>query len=157
MTELWRPVDGYDGLYEVSDAGRVRSLPRAGTRGGVLHGDVHPGGYPSVKLSKDGHKTHLTVHTLVISAFRGSRPPGQECRHVNGNPADNRLDNLLWGTSAENSQDMVKHGRSNSRITHCPQGHGYTEENTHVWRGRRYCKACNRAHIRMRVKQRVPL
>jgi NUMOD4 motif/HNH endonuclease len=153
MDEQWVPVRGYEGLYEVSDAGRVRSLPRAGTRGGVLRHDVGNNGYPSVRLSRHGRKTHLAVHTLVITAFRGSRPDGQECRHRNGDPMDNRLENLVWGTSSQNSQDTVEHGRTNSRITHCPQGHKYDGENTYVWGGRRYCRACNRNYTRDHMRR----
>lgn len=148
MEEQWAAVVDYEGLYEVSDAGRVRSIARPGTRGGILRGEVHPDGYPSVKLSKGGRKKHLTVHVLVATAFRGPRPDGQECRHLNGDPSDNRLENLAWGTSAENSQDMIGHGRTNARITHCPQGHEYTEQNTHVYQGRRYCRSCNRVNSR---------
>lgn len=153
MTEQWLPVVGYEGLYEVSDAGRIRSIPRPGTRGGILRGDVHPSGYPSVKLSRDGRKTHFVVHVLVVTAFRGPRPGLQECRHLNGDPADNRLQNLAWGTSAENKQDMIAHGRTNSRTSRCPQGHEYTEENTYVWGGRRYCRACNRVYTRDRQRR----
>lgn len=152
MDEVWLAVGGYEGLYEVSDAGRVRSLPRGGTRGGVLRGDLHRAGYPCVRLSKEGHKTHLTVHSLVAKAFLGQRPDGMECRHINGDPSDNRAENLAWGTSSENSHDMVLHGRTNKRITHCPSGHEYTSENIQWYQGRRYCRACNR--VRTRERQR---
>lgn len=153
MGEQWVPVVGFEGLYEVSDAGNVRSLPRPGTRGCVLRGEVDRRGYRTVKLSKDGRKKHVAVHVLVITAFCGPRPGDSECRHLNGDRLDNRLVNLAWGTSAENSQDMVDHGRTNSRITHCPQGHEYTPENTYVWGGRRYCRSCNRVYTRRRMRR----
>lgn len=153
MSEKWRAVVGYEGLYEVSNAGQVRSLPRPGTRGGIMGTDEHPAGYLCVKLSKDGRKKHYTVHTLLIIAFRGPRPAGKECRHRNGDPTDNRLVNLIWGTSAENSQDMIEHGRTNSRIEKCPQGHAYTRENTYLYDGRRYCRACNRVYTRRRQRR----
>lgn len=152
---MWVPVVGYEGLYEVSDRGRVRSIPRPSTKGGILRQGVNKrDGYPSVKLSREGRKTHLAVHVLVITAFRGVRSEGAECRHLNGDRTDNRLENLQWGTSAENSRDMVEHGRSNSRITHCPQNHEYTDANTYEWGGRRYCRACNRTYS-LRTKRRT--
>ena len=52
------------------------------------------------------------VHRLVLEAFVGPCPEGQECRHLNGDPGDNRLENLVWGSPLENSLDMVKHGTS---------------------------------------------
>lgn len=152
--EEWRPVHGYEGLYLVSDAGRVQSVPRSGTRGGIIKADIGPQGYPSVRLSREGRKKHLNVHGLVARSFLGPRPEAGECRHINGDPADNRLENLAWGTSAENSQDMIGHGRTNSRRTHCPQGHEYNEENTHWYGGRRYCKPCNRVQAREGHKRR---
>jgi len=148
VKEQWVDVIDYKGLYQVSDAGRVRSLPRPGTSGGVLKPDFNPAGYPCVRLSREGRKRHLTVHTLVITAFRGPRPSRLECRHMNGDPADVRLANLRYGSSAENSADMIAHGRTNSRITHCPSGHEYTAENTYRWGGSRYCRACNRPRSR---------
>lgn len=152
--ERWVPVRGYEGLYEVSDLGRVRSLPRPGTRGVVLRPDVGGPGYPAVRLFRQGKKTHLNVHSLVAVAFLGPRPAGGECRHLNGDQTDNRLVNLQWGTSAENSQDMMRHGRTNARIEECPQGHAYDLENTYTWQGRRYCRTCNRNYTR-RYQRRV--
>lgn len=152
MAERWVPVVGYEGLYEVSDEGRVRSLARNGTRGCILKHDIHVAGYPGVRLSRDNRKKHFTVHSLVARAFLGPRLPGMECRHLNGIPGDCRLENLMWGTSAQNSQDMILHGRTNSRITHCPQGHEYSESNTYKFDGRRYCKACNRVYTRNRQR-----
>lgn len=146
------PVHGYEGFYDVSDAGRVRSLPRPGTRGGILRGDLHTAGYPCVRLSRHGLKKHLTVHALVAAAFLGPRPTDMECRHLNGDPTDNRVANLAWGTSSENGHDVTAHGRSNRRITHCPSGHEYTPENIQWYQGRRYCRPCNR--IRTRDRQR---
>lgn len=54
----------------------------------------------------------FTVHRLVLETFVGLRPKGCEARHLNGDPADNRLRNLCWGTRAENYVDRVKHGRA---------------------------------------------
>lgn len=144
----WLPIPGYEGRYEVSDQGEVRSLPRYRSRGGILrpHPSL-PGGYPSVNLRKDGAGKTMRVHALVMLAFVGPRPEGQVTRHLNGNPLDNRLENLTYGTPTENNLDTVRHGgNANARKTHCPQGHPYTPENT-AWYGTyRYCRTCSAHH-----------
>ena len=147
VTAQWASVVGYEGLYEVSTEGRIRSARRAGAVGGLIKPDPS-GAYPSVRLFRDGRRRHLSLHVIVITAFVGPRPDGMECRHLDGHPTNPHLDNLAWGTSGENSQDMILHGHTNSRITSCPSGHEYTPENTYIWGGRRYCKACNRIHTR---------
>jgi hypothetical protein len=75
-----------------------------------------------------------------------------ECRHRNGNPTDNRPENLAWGTPTQNALDKILHGTHHlAARTHCPQGHPYDEENT-LYRGgrrnRRLCRECNRAAYR---------
>lgn len=123
MNEEWRPVVGYEGIYEVSNMGNVRSVDRTVSRkvgkgadpdrlififakGVLLTPGISGNGYPTVSLCG---KTH-TVHSIVITTFRGPPPKGEECRHRNGNRTDPRLDNLEWGTRKENISDMVKHG-----------------------------------------------
>lgn len=147
--ERWLAIVGYEGLYEASDAGRIRGLPRPGSRGGVLSTDrAAKGGYPCVRLYRNGRSRHLTVHSLVATTFHGPRPPGTECRHLNGDELDCHAANLRWGTSAENSADMVAHGRGSVAIENCPDGHPYDEQNTYRWGGKRYCRACNRPRTR---------
>jgi hypothetical protein len=67
-------------------------------------------GYPMVQLSRCGEAVARNVHTLVLTAFVGPRPDGMECRHLNGVRADARLENLAWGTKAENMADKSDHG-----------------------------------------------
>lgn len=59
------------------------------------------------------------VHTLVLLAFSGPRPEGQQCRHLNGDPGDNRPSNLCWGTCAENAADRIRHGTVPRGAKHC--------------------------------------
>lgn len=123
VPEYWKPAPGYEGVYEVSDLGRVRSLDRivmrrvgrgknpdrlvpVPMRGKLLRPGRASNGYPTVSLQG---KTH-TVHSLVLSAFKGPPPEGYECRHLNGNRADPRLQNLEWGTRAQNVADALAHG-----------------------------------------------
>jgi hypothetical protein len=114
MDERWLPVLGFEGRYEVSDRGRVRSLDRvvvAGNQRRRWKGRILVGGwshgYPQVIL---GAGTWRTVHRLVVEAFIGPIPDGMQVRHLDGNPANNHLSNLAIGTQAENTQDRVAHG-----------------------------------------------
>jgi hypothetical protein len=125
--ERWLPVVGYEGYYEVSDHGRVRSSRRRrGSACRVLKPQrlMNSCGYVSVHLSmRNVQKMHY-VHALVAAAFIGPRPTGLEIRHLNGDAADNRLKNLAYGTHIENARDMIRHGNSgvgvenkNARLT----------------------------------------
>lgn len=111
--ERWRQIAGFIG-YEVSDLGRVRSLPRLGSdgrrwKGKILKATVGKHGYPVVGLSF-GEVVDKYVHRLVLEAFRGSCPPDKEGCHNNGQRQDCRLDNLRWDTRKANAQDAITHG-----------------------------------------------
>lgn len=67
-------------------------------------------GYLHVHLSRGRSDRAALVHHLVLEAFVGKRPPGMECRHLDGNPQNNRLENLKWGTAKENCRDSISHG-----------------------------------------------
>jgi len=114
MTEIWLPIRGYEGLYEVSDLGRVKSLARIAGKNIIedrlLRGRVTEYGYVRVTLSRDSRTKSFAVHRLVLEAFVGPCPEGMEGCHGNGTPADNRKDNLRWDTPESNWQDKVKHG-----------------------------------------------
>lgn len=157
--EKWLPVPGYPG-YEVSDQGRVRSLDREGlSRWGtprILKGrilaQVMAGGtggqYHACTLYRDGRGAQVTVHVLVLETFVGPRPEGMHGCHRDDDQAHNFLENLYWGTPRQNARDMVNNGLCpKSRITHCPQGHEYTEDNTYIVpsTGHRMCRACIKA------------
>ena len=143
--EAWLPVPGFEGWYEVSSAGRVRSLHTSALR--VLSQTQDRSGHMRVTLYRDG-KAHpgKLVHQMVAGAFLGPRPDGFVCRHLNGNPTDNRPENLAWGTYSQNELDSVQHGTHGmASRTHCKNGHEFTSDNTR-WTpdGWRRCRACAR-------------
>ena len=154
MTEHWRPIIGYEGLYEVSDHGRVKSLERRSHLYGGRY-RTYPemirtpvdifGGYKAVKLTRDRRRIQRTVHTLVLTAFVGPRPDGLVACHNDSNPTNNRLENLRWDTQSSNILDCVSVGNHPlAARNHCKNGHEFTPENT-TYRGRaRRCRQCER-------------
>lgn len=117
MGERWKSIPGYEGIYEVSDLGRVRRLtfdnhhvrnrpiePR------ILRSWLTKHGYARVALSKNGKSTSPHVHRLVLIAFVGPPPEGYEAAHLNGDRADSRLCNLAWKTRKDNHADKILHG-----------------------------------------------
>jgi hypothetical protein len=166
--EHWLPVLGYEGLYEVSDLGRIRSVnrivqTRLGKRlykGKILKITSGSAGHLKVILSQRGIQRNFTVHKLVLEAFVGPRPEGMECCHNNGSPTDNRLINLRWDTRSNNAYDAVRHGvHGKAKNTHCPSGHEFTPENTKIYNFRsghrpricRKCESINKRKYRKRV------
>lgn len=122
LPEEWRSVPGYDGLYEVSDAGRVRSLERTVLRR-VRGGAVKPypvrarilkqcsvGDYRTVALYGGPRDGTTLVHGLVAEAFLGPRPDGLMVLHGDGVGSNNFDDNLRYGDGVDNSQDAHRHG-----------------------------------------------
>jgi hypothetical protein len=120
-TEVWVAVKGYEGYYQVSNRGRVKSLVRKvpwggkwfyTVRGKLLKRATYNGPYLRVHLNKDGKETLASVHRLVLEAFAGSCPKGMEACHNDGDPQNNRLENLRWDTEKNNQSDRNKHGTS---------------------------------------------
>lgn len=147
VPEQWRPVVGYEGLYSVSDQGRVFSHRAAR----VLSAAATPKGYLDVSLWRDGKGSTKRVHHLVAYAFLGPRPEGLELRHLNDIKTDNTPANLRYGTASDNAMDQVRNGGHHcARRTHCFAGHEYTAENTRIDRARgdrlrRVCRSCESA------------
>jgi hypothetical protein len=146
--EIWRPVVGYEGIYEVSDLGRVQSLDRIDAIGRRRQGQILRGcgTYLGISLCRDGVKSRFLIHRLVLETFVGPCPLGMECCHFNDDKHDNRLTNLRWDTPSANQYDKVRNGRHpQSRKTHCVRGHEFTPKNTRIEKGGgRACRACNR-------------
>jgi hypothetical protein len=116
MTERWWPIEGFEG-YEVSNLGHVRSWLMPGRAYRLrdaprLRKQVPDlrGGYMNVILRRDGKSTLKKVHRLVLEVFVGPCPPGHESRHMDGDPTNNKLENLKWSTHVDNTADQVTHG-----------------------------------------------
>lgn len=115
-TERWRPVIGFEGLYEISNQGRVRSVSRwvsigKGKRlseGRIISQSIKEG-YPTVCLCNCGIEQHKTVHRILAESFiPGS---GEVVRHLDGDKLHCTEDNLAWGSYADNEKDKREHGR----------------------------------------------
>ena len=118
--ETWVQIPGLD-LYEASSEGRIRSWAVPGYLGyrakqpRILRADVLESGHLRVCL---GRSRRESVHVLVATAFHGARPLGYECRHLDGRPANNRPENLRWGTHSENMRDRDRHGTTPRGTSH---------------------------------------
>ena len=116
--EQWRWIVGYEGQYEVSSHGRVRSYrfnrahhTRPAAPRVMRLTERHAGGYLFLVLrGEDGSKRNMFVHLAVLTAFVGPRPKGLQAGHLNGDRLDNRLDNLRWISGRENQQHRKLHG-----------------------------------------------
>lgn len=127
LSEEWRPVAGYDGLYSVSSHGRVRSERRtvvyaSGKKQSVQERIMSPARKASGHLSVMLHgfaRNRMHVHRLVAIAFIGEPPSrSHEVAHGDGNPAHNAVANLRWATRSENHSDKVAHGTHNRGERH---------------------------------------
>lgn len=167
MTE-WRAIPGWDGYYEVSDDGQVRSLPRIILRRDGTSQRV-PGrplmlcennrGYWMVHLKRNKQRTPMTVHRAVLTSFVGPRPPGQVARHLDGDRKNNLLSNPCWGTYRENGLDSIRHGTcEKSNRLWCPRNHILEPPNLtleSMRRGHRDCLACKRASANLAYAKRM--
>lgn len=119
-TEVWRDVIGYEGHYQVSSHGRIKSLARymrparpVWIQERIVSIHEFGRGYMYVVLCKNNKKTNFCVHRLVAMAFIPNPEGKREVNHKDMNKKNNRVDNLEWVTSAENKKHAADHGISN--------------------------------------------
>lgn len=107
QNEIWVDVPGYSGLYKVSNHGRIKSVARCGTKGGLLKQTPSYNGYLFVHLCKNGKTETCYLHRLIGSLFCPNKMPGLQVNHKDGNKANNYFENLEWVTPKENTQHAI--------------------------------------------------
>jgi hypothetical protein len=114
--EIWKDIKGW-AFHQVSNYGRVRALPGARVKTRIIAEtelrilSIDKRGYVVIHRSGGAKVQQFFVHRLVLETFDTVRPFGYECRHLNGNRADNRWpDNIEWGTPKKNQEDRIAHG-----------------------------------------------
>lgn len=150
MSEQWKPVLGYEGIYAVSDQGRVRNSKTGSIRRAFPRSGEGKGKHLIVRLFKDGKGKGFLVHRLVLMSFRPRQDgEGEWALHRNGVDTDNRLENLYWGSASENALDSVKHRthRGASRNL-CSRGHRLEGSNLAIrGSGKRACRSCDAGRV----------
>ena len=122
--EIWKPVVGFEGLYEVSNLGRVKGVSRKSKRGNhwisVKETILKTGtsmGYPFVNLRRSGRVKSVKVHRLVAEAFIPNPENKKEIDHKNTTKTDNRVSNLHWVTRSENCRNPISLSRMIASVT----------------------------------------
>lgn len=123
--EIWKPVVSYEGLYEISNHGRVWST----RHNRLLSPTPVRNGHRRIRLSNGTTERHIYVHRLVLEAFVGPCPDGMECCHNDGDPDNNFVGNLRWDTRRANLLDRYRHGgMPDRRGEGCPTSKLTTEQ-----------------------------
>lgn len=121
--EIWKPVVGYEALYEVSSYGRIRSIWIL--KRNVNRQRIKPkmlklkllSGYRKIRLYNNTKKKEYYVHKLVLDAFVSTRPKGLEACHNDGNRKNNKASNLRWDTKKNNNIDKFLHKTNGFKLT----------------------------------------
>ena len=123
--EIWKPISGYEGFYEVSNLGRIRSLERIvecsdgrkrKIKDRTLKGSSYSGGYSGVTLHKDGCAKSVNIHLIVAEAFVPNPLEKEEVNHKDENPSNNHASNLEWVTHKENINYSTRTERARKAI-----------------------------------------
>ncbi len=120
MEEIWKDIKDYEGLYQVSNLGRVKSVERIKTippnktytqKSFIMKPYYHYNGYPIITLSKNGIRFKDVVHRIVAKHFIENPENYKYVCHKDDNPLNNKADNLYWGTQQDNMNDKVSKNR----------------------------------------------
>jgi hypothetical protein len=118
LPEIWKPVVGFEGLYEVSSLGRVKALPRPGVyrlKVGIIPLGMR-NGRKTVHFWKDGKQFGFNVHVIVAAAFLGPAN-GRIVRHKDDDKLRDYASNLVYGTYRDNARDAIKNGKVSRTAT----------------------------------------
>lgn len=122
----WKPVHGYEGLYEVSNYGDIRSVAKGGI---ILSPAKDDHGYFRVCLYHNGTAKNKRIHRLVAEAFLPNESRLPEVNHINGNKTDNKVENLEWVSTKENIIHAYRSGlKVQTRKTPCMRSDGMVYE-----------------------------
>lgn len=119
MEEIWKDIQGYEGLYQVSNLGNIKSLhyrARTGNpKSNIQYSRnmklfIEKSGYVSIKLCKSGHSKRYLVHRIVANAFIPNPQSKPQINHKDGNKSNNTVNNLEWTTNSENQKHAVNLG-----------------------------------------------
>lgn len=103
--EIWKPINGYEGLYEVSNFGRMKSFQNGNER--ILRGHRDKNGYIVIRLPEDGVFKYRLLHRIIAQTFIPNPEDKPFVDHINTIPSDNRVENLRWATEKENSNNPI--------------------------------------------------
>lgn len=117
MSEIWKDLVGYEGLYQVSTLGNVRSvdrIERCGSffrrrKGTLLKQSINRGGYCQVHLNKDGNGCSKEVHRLIAKTFIENKYDLPEVNHIDCDKTNNSVDNLEWVSREDNTKHAMEH------------------------------------------------
>ena len=113
MEEIWKDIEGYEGLYEVSNLGRVRSLWNGKIK--ILKPWISGTGYLQITLYKDNRRENIFVHKLVCEGFIPKDSDRNTVNHKNGVKTDNNINNLEWASYSENTKHAYKNGLNKNK------------------------------------------
>lgn len=146
IEEIWRPIPGYEGLYEVSNTGQVRSLDKFDSLGvfweGKLLSKLKVRGYFMVKLRKDGIQKMCSVHRLVAQAFIPNTLDLPQVNHKDEDKTNNNVTNLEWCTAKYN----MNYGTARERTINTKIKKGYVKEENVGLSKKEYKKKWNKEH-----------
>lgn len=108
--EIWKDIQGYEGLYQVSNFGNVKSVKRMGTNGGTLAKSYYKIGYEKTLLCKGNKRKTYKTHLLVAQAFIPNPENKPQINHIDGNKQNNCVDNLEWCSAKENMEHAIRTG-----------------------------------------------
>lgn len=148
MKEIWKPVEGYEGLYEISNLGRVKSLSRQKQLNKyvktiderIMKQSLNKRGYMYVRLTKNGVQRAYRVHRLVAAAFVENPDNLPHVNHIDFNRTNNRADNLEWITPKCNSE----HSKQNMKKRHNVKTNTGERYVRYIEKRNAYCVTVNR-------------